>query len=586
MHGQSRLSFGSVASSSPPSSPPPSPRFRPGRSKRLSFSASSVSSGSSTNPKSSNKKLQTEHFVYFVLYAVLKRRGVLLFAPLLYISGMLMYMGSLSLEGGSGFGRMSFKQPPPPGSRYRSSEVFENLWPFMQLDQSNNSNALMTAWNPKLRQIWKPSLNQSAFHTGFSELPTSNGFLIIEANGGLNQQRISICDAVAVAGLLNATLVIPMFHFNSVWRDSSKFEYIFDEEFFIHSLRNHVNIVKALPEDILERFDNNISNIVNLRVKGWSSPKYYLHRVLPKLKELGAVRIAPFSNRLAHAGPSNIQYLRCLVNFEALRFSQPIRTLAESMVQRMVANSSISGGKYVSVHLRFEEDMVAFSCCTYDGGEEEKHEMDIARERSWRGKFRKHGRIIRPGVIRMDGKCPLTPLEVGLMLRAMGFDNTTSVYVASGKIYRAEKYMAPLKQMFPLLETKETLATQAELAPFEGYSSRLAALDYTVCLHSEVFVTTQGGNFPHFLMGHRRYLYGGHAKTIKPDKRKLALLFDSPDIRWDDFKHQMQEMLHQSDAKGSELRKPSSSLYTFPMPDCMCKQVEVGNAVANTTAIG
>lgn len=64
----------------------------------------------------------------------------------------------------------------------------------------------------------------------------------------------------------------------------------------------------------------------------------------------------------------------------------------------------------------------------------------------------------------------------------------------------------------------------------QGHSSRLAALDYTVCLHSEVFVTTQGGNFPHFLMGHRRYLYGGHAKTIKPDKRKLALLFDRPSI--------------------------------------------------------
>jgi hypothetical protein len=59
----------------------------------------------------------------------------------------------------------------------------------------------------------------------------------------------------------------------------------------------------------------------------------------------------------------------------------------------------------------------------------------------------------------------------------------------------------------------------------------MAALDYTVCLHSEVFVTTQGGNFPHFLMGHRRYLYGGHSKTIKPDKRKLALLLDNPNIR-------------------------------------------------------
>lgn len=61
------------------------------------------------------------------------------------------------------------------------------------------------------------------------------------------------------------------------------------------------------------------------------------------------------------------------------------------------------------------KDMVAFSCCVYDGGEEEQQEMDIARERSWRGKFRKKNRIIRPGAIRMDGKCPLTPLEVRII---------------------------------------------------------------------------------------------------------------------------------------------------------------------------
>jgi hypothetical protein len=58
----------------------------------------------------------------------------------------------------------------------------------------------------------------------------------------------------------------------------------------------------------------------------------------------------------------------------------------------------------------------------------------------------------------------------------------------------------------------------------------MAAIDYSVCAYSEVFVTTQGGNFPHFLMGHRRYLYGGHSKTIKPDKRRLAILFDNPRI--------------------------------------------------------
>jgi hypothetical protein len=56
--------------------------------------------------------------------------------------------------------------------------------------------------------------------------------------------------------------------------------------------------------------------------------------------------------------------------------------------------------------------MVAFSCCTYDGGLKEKTEMDNARERSWRGKFRRHGRVINPEANRRDGKCPLTPPEV------------------------------------------------------------------------------------------------------------------------------------------------------------------------------
>lgn len=54
-----------------------------------------------------------------------------------------------------------------------------------------------------------------------------------------------------------------------------------------------------------------------------------------------------------------------------------------------------------------------------------------------------------------------------MMLRGMGFDNTTSVYVASGKIYNEKKYIAPLRQLFPCLETKETIASPDELAPFK-----------------------------------------------------------------------------------------------------------------------
>lgn len=58
-------------------------------------------------------------------------------------------------------------------------------------------------------------------------------------------------------------------------------------------------------------------------------------------------------------------------------------------------------------------------------------------------------------------------LQVGMMLRGMGFDNMTTIYVAAGKIYRAEKYMAPLRQLFPFLETKESIASADELAPFK-----------------------------------------------------------------------------------------------------------------------
>nr|KJB82074.1 hypothetical protein B456_013G175000 [Gossypium raimondii] len=100
------------------------------------------------------------------------------------------------------------------------------------------------------------------------------------------------------------------------------------------------------------------------------------------------------------------------------------------------------------------------------------------------------------------------------MLRRMGFGNNTYIFLASGKIYNAEKTMAPLLDMFPNLHTKQMLPSEEELAPYKNFSSRMAAIDYIGCLHGEVFVTTQGGNFPHFLMGHRRYLFGGHSKTI------------------------------------------------------------------------
>ncbi|XP_011023536.1 PREDICTED: uncharacterized protein At1g04910-like [Populus euphratica] len=555
MHAYNRIPSSGHSTPSPPQSPLRSPRYRHGsggggRSKPGRFTPSSYPPGRNL----------AHRLAWFLLSVLLRRQGIFLFAPLIYISGMLLYMGTVSFDVGP-----IIDHKPAPGSVYRSPQIYEKLRPEMDADNSS-ADALSTVWKNSYKSgEWRPCINKSS-----EGLPESNGYIYVEANGGLNQQRTSICNAVAVAGYLNATLLIPNFHYHSIWRDPSKFKDIYDEDYFISTLENIVRVVDKIPGYLMERYDNNMTNVHNFRVKAWAPVQYYRDVVLPRLLEERVIRISPFANRLSFDVPPAVQRLRCLANYEALRFSNPILTMGETLVARMKERSASHGGKYVSVHLRFEEDMVAFSCCVFDGGGQEAKDMKEARERGWKGKFTKPGRTIRPGAIRLNGKCPLTPLEVGLMLRGMGFDKKTYIYLASGKIYNSEKYMAPLLEMFPNLLTKDMLALEDELDPFKNYSSRMAAIDYTVCLHSEVFVTTQGGNFPHFLMGHRRFLYGGHSKTIRPDKRKLAMLFDNLKIDWKSFKRHMLNMRSHSDSKGFEIKRPNDSIYSFPCPDCMC----------------
>ncbi|KAL4302021.1 hypothetical protein GQ457_10G027010 [Hibiscus cannabinus] len=540
MHPKNRVPNNGQTTPSPPTSPLRSPRHRHGR-KSGRFSPFQPGR---TFPHSLS---------WLLLYVVIRRQRVFLVVPLIYISGMLLYTGTASFDAVP-----VVRNRPSPGSVYRSPQVYEKLKVYMNADTSS-ADAISTVWKIPIEGRMETLCKQIKiwlFLLTAIDLPESNGYIYVEANGGLNQQRTSICNAVAVAGYLNATLLIPNFHFHSIWRDPSKFKDIYDEEYFISTLKNDVRVVDKIPAVIMERFDHNLTNVFNFRIKAWSSIRYYKEVVLPKLLEEKVIRISPFANRLSFDAPPAVQRLRCLANYEALRFSSPILSLGETLVARMKQRSVNSGGKYLSVHLRFEVK---------------------ARERGWKGKFTKPGRVIRPGAIRINGKCPLTPLEVGLMLRGMGFGNKTYIFLASGKIYNSEKTMTPLLEMFPNLQTKEMLASEEELGPykvwnnteisplrdrtfchlfdldccFQRFSSRMAAIDYTVCLHSEVFVTTQGGNFPHFLMGHRRYLYGGHSKTIRPDKRRLALLFDNPNIGWRTFKRQMLNMRSHGDTKGT-----------------------------------
>jgi rhamnogalacturonan I rhamnosyltransferase len=52
---------------------------------------------------------------------------------------------------------------------------------------------------------------------------------------------------------------------------------------------------------------------------------------------------------------------------------------------------------------------------------------------------------------RLEGLCPLTPEEITLVLRALGFTKDTLIYIASGEIYGHERRLAALKDAYPRL---------------------------------------------------------------------------------------------------------------------------------------
>ncbi|OIT08682.1 PREDICTED: uncharacterized protein At1g04910-like [Nicotiana attenuata] len=350
-----------------------------------------------------------------------------------------------------------------------------------------------------------------------------NRYLMIATSGGLNQQRTGIVDAVVAAHILNAVLVVPKLDQKSYWKDSSNFSEIFDVDRFISHLSKDVKIIRDIP-----RIGDKVITPYTTRVPRKCNAKCYQTRILPILKKKHAVQLTKFDYRLSNRLDIDMQKLRCRVNFHALKFTDPIIEMGRKLVERIRMKSK----HFVALHLRFEPDMLAFSGCYYGGGDKETKEL---------GKIRKRWKTLHarnPDKERRHGKCPLTPEEIGLMLRALGFGNDVHIYVASGEIYGGEETLAPLKALFPNFYSKETIASKEELAPFSSFSSRMAALDFMVCDESDVFVSNNNGNMARMLAGRRRYF--GHKPTIRPNAKKLYKLFLSRNnMTWEEFASQV-----------------------------------------------
>ncbi|KAJ0965355.1 hypothetical protein J5N97_026493 [Dioscorea zingiberensis] len=388
---------------------------------------------------------------------------------------------------------------------------------------------------------------------------------MVVASGGLNQQRNQIVDAVVIARVLGATLVLPVLQVNQVWGDESEFGDIFDERHFKGTLRNDVVVVSSLPSTHL------MKRKVNAPLMPFNTDEdWLLTNHMPKLTRHTILILRTFDSRLSKNLSTDLQKLRCKVAFEAIKFQPWIEETADRLVRRMSMN-----GPYMALHLRLEKDVWVRTGCLPGLGEEA--DIEIKNERSSNPNLLTSRSNSSAGDRYLAGLCPLNGLEISMLLNGLGMPKNTRIYLAGGEPFGGDKALKPLKLHFPQLYNKWSLAKSGELDGLKQKPSILAALDYIVCLKSQLFMENHGGNMARALQGHRIYMdYGKH---IKPNKRLLVQLFQNKSLEDSEIKKKIKQIHIESPYLDLKTKTHNMDVVTFPNHHCMCnKDLKVLNA--------
>ncbi|KAI5065271.1 hypothetical protein GOP47_0019966 [Adiantum capillus-veneris] len=433
--------------------------------------------------------------------------------------------------------------------------------------EKNMSESERQFWRQPDSQGFKPCLSfTTSYREEFRKISQDKRkYLIVIVSGGLNQQRNQIVDAVVIARILGATLVVPILQINQIWQDDSEFSDIFDVDHFKKSLKDDVLVVSSLPSThVMTRPVQERSTPL------YATPQWFRRHYLKRLNREGVLLLRGMDGRLSKDLPQDLQKLKCKVAFQALRFTSPIMELGNKLARRMW-----EGGPYVALHLRLEKDVWVRTGCLPGLGAGFDDEV-------------RHARIDNPQLLtgrsnmtyterKLAGLCPLNAAEVARLLKGLGAPRSTRIFWAGGKPLGGDLALKPLINEFGHLYNKEKLALPGELEPFANKASSLAAIDYAISLHSDVFMPSHGGNMAKSLQGHRAY--AGYRKHITPNKREmLPYFFDMSSFPEADI-DMIIKQLH-NDSLGQPVfrtEKRGRDVLAYPAPDCMCN----GSAVTH-----
>ncbi|XP_012065505.1 O-fucosyltransferase 20 [Jatropha curcas] len=426
-------------------------------------------------------------------------------------------------------------------------------------EKSNGDGEGSEFWKQPDGLGYKPCLDFSAEYRRGSEMIVKDRrkYLLVVVSGGMNQQRNQIVDAVVIARILGAALVVPILQVNVIWGDESEFSDIFDLEHFKRVLANDVRIVSSLPSThIMTR------PVEEKRTPLHVSPQWIRARYLKRLNREGVLLLRGLDSRLSKDLPSDLQKLRCKVAFHALRFSPSVLELGNRLAERMRRK-----GPYLALHLRMEKDVWVRTGCLPGLSPEYDEVINNERKRrpellTGRSNMTYHDR-------KLAGLCPLNALDVARLLKALGAPKDARIYWAGGQPFGGEEALLPLTREFSHFYNKEDLALPGELKPFADKASLMAAIDYIVSEKSDVFMPSHGGNMGHAIQGHRAY--AGHKKYITPNKRHMLPYFLNSSLPEAEFNTIIKD-LHRESLGQPELRnsKAGRDVTKYPVPECMC----------------